>query len=77
MATSHVRQLKAIRPARKCGKLGLPKRAADLLPMIEDIKAKGAGSLREIAAVLNERGIQTARGGEWSAVQVQRVLQTQ
>jgi hypothetical protein len=30
--------------------------------------------LRQIAANLNERGISTARGGEWSAVQVQRVV---
>jgi Recombinase len=32
-------------------------------------------SLQVIAAGLNDRGIETARGGEWSAVQVQRVLQ--
>jgi ABC-type hemin transport system ATPase subunit len=31
-------------------------------------------SLRAIAAGLNERNIPTARGGEWSAVQVARVL---
>jgi Recombinase len=31
-------------------------------------------SLRQIAANLNERGIPTARGGEWSAMQVQRVM---
>jgi DNA invertase Pin-like site-specific DNA recombinase len=50
------------------------KRASDLLPVIEQVKADGAASLREIASVLNERGIPTARGGSWSAVQVQRVL---
>src|SRR5579863_57221 len=50
------------------------KRAGDILPVIEAIRAEGAVSLRQIAAVLNERGITTARGGEWSAVQVQRVL---
>jgi DNA invertase Pin-like site-specific DNA recombinase len=50
------------------------KRAADLLPAIRHIQALGATSLREIAAALNDRGIPTARGGEWSAVQVQRVL---
>jgi len=49
-------------------------RAADLAPAIEDLQANGATSLRRIAAGLNERGIPTARGGEWSAVQVQRVL---
>jgi DNA invertase Pin-like site-specific DNA recombinase len=50
------------------------KRASDILPIIAAIKSEGATSLRQIAAVLNERGITTARGGEWSAVQVQRVL---
>jgi DNA invertase Pin-like site-specific DNA recombinase len=50
------------------------KRSADLLPMVRDIQANGAESLRQIAAVLNTRGIAAARGGEWSAVQVRRVL---
>jgi DNA invertase Pin-like site-specific DNA recombinase len=50
------------------------KRAADLLPVIEAIRGEGAMSLREIAAALNGRSIPAARGGEWSAVQVQRVL---
>jgi DNA invertase Pin-like site-specific DNA recombinase len=50
-------------------------RASDLLPIIEELKAAGAVSLRQIAAGLNEKGIRTARGGEWSAVQVQRVLE--
>ncbi len=50
------------------------KKAEDLLPVIEAIKADGAESLREIAAALNRRGIPTARGGEWSAVQVRRIL---
>lgn len=50
-------------------------RAVDLLPIIEGIKATGAASLRQIAAALNAQGIPTARGGEWSAVQVQRVME--
>jgi hypothetical protein len=50
------------------------KRAADLLPVIETIKAAGATSLRQIAAALNLRGITTPRGGQFSAVQVQRML---
>jgi DNA invertase Pin-like site-specific DNA recombinase len=50
------------------------KRAGDVLPIIQAIKVEGATSLRQIAAVLNERGITTPRGGEWSAVQVQRLL---
>jgi DNA invertase Pin-like site-specific DNA recombinase len=51
------------------------RKAIDLLPIVQDIKASGALSLRQIAATLNERGIWTARGGKWSAVQVQRLLE--
>lgn len=50
------------------------KRAGDLLPAIRYAQSHGASSLREIASVLNESGIPAARGGEWSAVQVRRVL---
>jgi DNA invertase Pin-like site-specific DNA recombinase len=53
------------------------RRATDLLPVIEALKAEGAVSLRELAAGLNERGIPTARGGEWTAVQVSRVVTAQ
>jgi DNA invertase Pin-like site-specific DNA recombinase len=48
--------------------------AADVLPIIEDIRELGAKTLREIASALNERGIETRRGGQWSAVQVKRVV---
>ena len=50
------------------------KRASDLLPVIHAIQADGAKTLREIASALNAKGITTARGGLWSAVQVQRIL---
>lgn len=52
------------------------KRADDLAPIIEAIKAEGAASLRQIADGLNRRGITTARGCQWNAVQVRRVLQS-
>jgi DNA invertase Pin-like site-specific DNA recombinase len=45
-----------------------------LAPTIERIKAAGAVSLRQIAAELNRLEVSTPRGGEWSAVQVQRVM---
>lgn len=48
--------------------------AARVLPVIASIKANGATSLREIAAGLTSRGITTQRGGEWTAMQVSRVL---
>jgi DNA invertase Pin-like site-specific DNA recombinase len=50
-------------------------RAADLQPVIAEIKALGLTSLRQIAAGLNERGIPTPRGGTWSAVQVSRAME--
>lgn len=50
-------------------------RAFLLSDVLVEIQTSGASSLREIATALNERGIPTARGGSWSAVQVQRVMQ--
>ena len=51
------------------------KRAHDLLPAIEQAKADGAVTLREIATFLNAKGIPTPREtGEWTAVQVKRIL---
>jgi DNA invertase Pin-like site-specific DNA recombinase len=49
-------------------------RAADLAPIIEDIRASGGKSLRSIAEELNGRGISAPRGGEWSAAQVRAVI---
>jgi hypothetical protein len=49
-------------------------RAGDLAPVIEAIRAQGITSATGIAKALNERGIPTARGGKWQAVQVQRLL---
>lgn len=50
-------------------------RANDLLPVIRAAQANGASSLRQIADALNGKEIKTARGGEWSAVQVARILE--
>jgi DNA invertase Pin-like site-specific DNA recombinase len=49
-------------------------RAANLLPVVREIQTAGCSTLREIAAVLNRRGIQTARGGAWTAMAVKRVI---
>jgi DNA invertase Pin-like site-specific DNA recombinase len=49
-------------------------RAADLLPIIREIQAGGAG-LREIARQLTERGIPTSRGSAaWTPTAVSRVI---
>jgi DNA invertase Pin-like site-specific DNA recombinase len=61
--------------ARKALQERTAARARDLGPIIEEIQATGAKTLRAIAAELNKRGIPTARGtGEWQAAQVGRVL---
>jgi DNA invertase Pin-like site-specific DNA recombinase len=50
-------------------------RAADIAPIIKELQAAGKTSLRAIAAGLNEQGIPAARGGEWSSVQVMRIME--
>jgi DNA invertase Pin-like site-specific DNA recombinase len=44
------------------------------LPIVRQIQASGATSLRQIAAALTARGIPTARGGTWNAMQVRNLL---
>ena len=65
---------------RKAGTAARSKAAAewvkDVMPVIEDIRGSGATSLRQIADRLNERGIETRRGQQWTATQVMRVLQS-
>ena len=48
-------------------------RAADLAPIIAEIKASGRTSLRAIAAELDARGIPAPRGGRWTAPAVMRL----
>jgi DNA invertase Pin-like site-specific DNA recombinase len=47
---------------------------AELLPVIAKVRAGGATALRQIAAGLNALEISAPRGGEWSAIQVLRVI---
>jgi len=50
--------------------------AQNVLPIIEDIRTKGAlTTLRDIAEALNSRGIKTARGGQWHATSVKRLIE--
>ncbi len=48
--------------------------ARDLAPVLADIRAGGATSLREIAAELNNRGMLTRRGGRWHVSTVLNLL---
>jgi DNA invertase Pin-like site-specific DNA recombinase len=49
--------------------------AANVLPLIREIKKAGATTLRAIADALNARGVATARGGQWYATTVSNVLE--
>jgi DNA invertase Pin-like site-specific DNA recombinase len=49
-------------------------RAADLLPVVEDIRGEGNTSLRQIAAGLMARGIKTPRGRKWTATAVKNLV---
>jgi DNA invertase Pin-like site-specific DNA recombinase len=48
--------------------------AANVLPVIREIRRAGATSLHQIADALNARGITTPRGGHWHASSVRNVL---
>jgi len=48
--------------------------AANVLPIIREIRRAGATSLRAIADALNARGVPTARGGRWQAQTVSNAL---
>ena len=50
------------------------KHAQNVLPIIKAIRDAGVTSLRGIANALNQRGIETARGGSWHAASVGRVI---
>jgi DNA invertase Pin-like site-specific DNA recombinase len=49
-------------------------RAADLAPVLEQLRVEGAGSFGALAAALNSRGIPATRGGRWTATSVRRVM---
>jgi hypothetical protein len=55
--------------ARAAVKARTDARAADLAPILEELKSAGADSLHDLARGLTKRGIPTARGGsKWTAV---------
>jgi hypothetical protein len=49
--------------------------AKNVAPIISEIQSSGVASHRGIAKSLNARGVPTARGGKWEAVQVGSILQ--
>ncbi|WP_416354987.1 recombinase family protein [Aureimonas phyllosphaerae] len=48
--------------------------AGNVLPIVRQLQVAGCSSLRAIAEALNTRGVRTARGGDWTAMTVKRVL---
>jgi DNA invertase Pin-like site-specific DNA recombinase len=73
---------RGVSPSKKARAMGVEAlraradaKAADLAPIIRELQVAGKTSLRAIAAALNEAGIPTARGGEWSSPQVMRILE--
>ena len=48
--------------------------AANVLPIIEALRASGVRDLRGLAAALNNRGVRTARGGRWHVSNVKNVV---
>jgi DNA invertase Pin-like site-specific DNA recombinase len=69
---------------RRAGKGGAPLRAAiarnadrraqELAPVVEDVRASGHTSLRAMAEELNARGMLTRRGGRWHVSTVMNLL---
>ncbi len=48
--------------------------AANVLPIIETLRASGVRDLRGLAAALNNRGVRTARGGRWHVSNVKNLI---
>ena len=57
-----------------CVKADADRFAKNVAPIIREIKSTGVASHRAIARSLNARGVTTARGGVWTAVQVGSIL---
>jgi hypothetical protein len=48
--------------------------AANVPPIVRQIQAAGATTLRAIAVALNDRGVRTARGGIWHDSTVRNLM---
>jgi DNA invertase Pin-like site-specific DNA recombinase len=65
---------RAVASAAVSIKAGADRFAKSIAPIIREITSSGVESHRGIARALNARGVATARGGEWTAVQVGAIL---
>jgi DNA invertase Pin-like site-specific DNA recombinase len=48
--------------------------AANILPVVNSVRASGINDLRGIAQALNDRGVRTARGGQWHVSNVKNII---
>src|SRR6185369_1650483 len=48
--------------------------AANVLPIVNSVRASGVADLHGIAQALNDRGVRTARGGRWHVSNVKNVI---
>jgi len=48
--------------------------AANVMPIIESLRATGVRDLRGLASALNNRGVRTARGGRWHVSNVKNLV---
>src|SRR4051794_29445607 len=67
----------ATRRSAEVRSAGADRHAANVLPVIEQIRRGCTTSLRQIAAALTVRGVRTPRGGAWTAAAVRNVLDRQ
>lgn len=72
LGNPNLRRIRGVGPAAL--KAEAERFAANVLPIIREAQKVGARSLRDIAEVLNARGVRTARGGKWAATQVRDIL---
>ncbi|MCJ2077906.1 recombinase family protein [Methylobacterium sp. E-016] len=70
----HVATDAAREAGRAAGTARAAARSADLAPVVTELREAGIVSASGIAKALNDREIETPRGGRWQAVQVQRML---
>jgi len=64
----------AVKRMRAARKAQIERYTANVLPIIREIQATGSASCNAIAGQLTARKVATARGGQWTHVQVRQIL---
>jgi DNA invertase Pin-like site-specific DNA recombinase len=74
---NHTNLTEATRRSAKVRSAAADRHAANVLPLIEEVRRGGVTSLRQVAGALTARGVRTLRGGAWTAAAVRNVLERQ